>query len=301
MKTTFEEIVDLQKVGEYCKQNFNDLLALAEQENVEAANKDATKTLLLVIDDQNDFMDNGALGVPGACEDVQRLLKFIYGNFGKITSIISSLDTHRVYQIFHPCWWVDKDGNNPSPNTTITYEDIKEGKWRPLIEPVRSTNYVKELEARSKKQLCIWPYHTLEGTFGHALEGQLARMIYFHSVVRKTNNFMVSKGMDAYSEMYGIIKPEYSEKNFVNTEVLNVLEKYDKILLAGEAASHCLLESLLQILEYFKDRPEVTQKITVLIDCTSPIHGYEEATDEKFAEIEQTYGVKFVKSTDVTL
>ena len=49
-------------------------------------------------------MDNGALGVPGAHGDVERMTQFIYNNMDKITNIAVSIDTHTPHQIFHPCW-----------------------------------------------------------------------------------------------------------------------------------------------------------------------------------------------------
>ena len=150
-----------------------------------------------------------------------------------------------------------------------------------------------------KKQLCIWPYHCIAGTEGATLENEFAKMVYFHSVARKSVNHMIQKGTDPYSEMYGIIKPEFSKKNFLNTPVLTAIEKYDKIYVVGEAASHCLMESVKQIAEHFANRPEVTQKITILEDCTSPITGYEADTQIAFANFKSSYGIQFAKSTDI--
>lgn len=124
-------------------------------------------------------------------------------------------------------------------------------------------------------------------------------MVYFHSVARKCVDSMINKGTDPYSEMYGIIKPEYSKENFLNTPVLTAIEKYDEIYVVGEAASHCLMESVKQIAEHFVNRPEVTQKITVLEDCTSPITGYEADTAVAFDNFKSSYGIKFAKSTDI--
>lgn len=44
-------------------------------------------------------MDNGALGVPGAHGDVERMTQFIYNNMDKITNIAVSIDTHTPHQI----------------------------------------------------------------------------------------------------------------------------------------------------------------------------------------------------------
>ena len=45
-------------------------------------------------------MEQGALGVPGAKQDIANATKFIYRNLEKITDIMVSLDTHEPMEIF---------------------------------------------------------------------------------------------------------------------------------------------------------------------------------------------------------
>lgn len=302
MKTSYEEIVDVTKIGEHGTVDMNAIFNMAEQERFTASIDDSPKRLLLCIDVQKDFIEGGALAVPGSIGDVERITRFIYNNMGSISRIMCSLDTHIAHQIFHPCWWVNPAGEHPASYTIITYDDVVSNKWRPVIgDPRDSLQYLKELEkvGAGKKQLCIWPYHCINGTDGFTLENEFAKMVYFHSVARKCVDSMINKGTDPYSEMYGIIKPEYSKENFLNTPVLTAIEKYDEIYVVGEAASHCLMESVKQIAEHFVNRPEVTQKITVLEDCTSPITGYEADTAVAFDNFKSSYGIKFAKSTDI--
>lgn len=155
-------------------------------------------------------MDNGSLGVPGAHGDVERMTQFIYNNMDKITNIAVSIDTHTPHQIFHPCWWIDENGNNPAPYTPITLADLDSGKYRAVIYPRQSRDYVEHLEKDGKKTLCVWSYHCLQGTSGAAFENQFANMIYFHSVAKKAVTQRLVKGQDPLSEMYGIIKPEFA-------------------------------------------------------------------------------------------
>lgn len=265
------------------------------------ARQNLERILFLAIDVQQDFMDNGALGVPGAHGDVERMTKFIYDNMDKISNIAVSIDTHTPHQIFHPCWWVDENGNNPAPYTVITLADLDSGKWKPVIEPIKSREYVKHLEQDGKKQLCVWSYHCIQGTAGCALENQFSNMVYFHSVAKKAVVRRLVKGTDPLSEMYGIIKPEYDTKNYVNIDFLNSLLSYDKIVIAGEAKSHCVLETIKQILEYFANQPEVTNKIFILGDCMSCIPGFEQTTEDTFNNFVSTYGVNIVKSTEFSL
>jgi nicotinamidase-related amidase len=218
-----------------------------------------------------------------------------------ISRIAVSIDTHQPHQIFHPAWWIDENGNHPVPFTIITTADLDNGKYRAVIKPIESREYVENLEKVAKKPLCIWTYHCIEGTHGAALENQFANMVYFHSIAKKSVTQRLVKGQDPLSEMYGIIKPEYDQKGYVNIEFLNALEKFDKIIIGGEAKSHCVLESVRQILEFYEDRPEITSKIYVLEDCMSSIPGFEDATEQTFSEFKQQYKINIVRSTDLTL
>jgi nicotinamidase-related amidase len=101
--------------------------------------------------------------------------------------------------------------------------------------------------------------------------------------------------------MYGIIKPEYDTKNYVNIDYLNSVASYDKIVIAGEAKSHCVLETIKQILENYANQPEVTKKIYILSDCMSSIPGFEQVTEDTFNNFVSVYGVNIVKSTDAIL
>ena len=302
MKTNYEQIIDITKIGKDSSLEMSSISYMAEQEAFKPAVEDKTKRLLLCIDVQKDFMEGGALAVPGSIRDVERITQFIYNNMEEISSIMCSLDTHIAHQIFHPCWWVNPKGEHPAPYTIITYDDVISNKWKPVIgDPSDSIQYLKELEkaGNSKKQLCIWPYHCISGTQGATLENEFAKMVYFHSIARKSLNKMIYKGTDPYSEMYGIIKPEYSKENFINFPVLKAIKEYDEIYVVGEAKSHCVLESVKQVAEYFSDHPEITQKITVLEDCTSCITGYEAETEDILNNLKELYGIKLEKSTNI--
>ena len=302
MNTQYNQIVNVSSIGKTDNPiSLNEILRLANNEQLTPAHQNQEKVLFLGIDVQQDFMDNGALGVPGAHGDVERMTKFIYDNMDKITNIAVSIDTHTPHQIFHPCWWIDENGENPGPATPITLADLDSGKWRAVIKPSESRDYVEHLEKDGKKTLVVWPYHCIQGTTGCALENQFSNMIYFHSVAKKTVVQRLVKGQDPLSEMYGIIKPEYDTKNYVNLDFLNKMENYDKIVIAGEASSHCVLESIKQMLEHYKNNLEVTKKVYILEDCMSCIPGFEDATEKAFEDFKKNYQVNIVKSTEWAL
>lgn len=170
MSVPFYHIFDKDSVGQLINPlPLNQILKWAGQAPTAQTEENKPKILFLGIDIQTDFMDNGALGVAGAKQDVIRLSQFLYKHMDKLSKIIVSLDTHEVKQIFHPCWWVDIEGNHPAPYTIIKASDLTEGKWRATVDPALSKNYVRHLE-KADKQLCIWPYHCINGTVGATLE-----------------------------------------------------------------------------------------------------------------------------------
>ncbi|HAU31919.1 MAG: Uncharacterized protein XD78_1436 [Desulfotomaculum sp. 46_296] len=299
MKIAFEEIVDINAFGRENTRKLNDFLPLAASADISPAADDRHKVLLVVIDLQVDFMDDGALPVPGAYEDVKRLTHWMYKNLFGITKIAVSLDTHVPHQIFHPCWWVDEKGINPPPYTVITLEDLKKGRWKAAFNLDESREYLIGLKEYGRRDLVVWPYHCIQGTKGAALEAQFANILYAHEAARKSVPIHLVKGTDPLSEMYGIIKPEFDRNNFVNLSFLGLFEEYDQIIIAGEAKTHCVLRSVQQFFEHYQDRQDVLKKFYILEDCMSPIPGFD--VREEFARFEADYKVKIVKSTEFGL
>ena len=122
-----------------------------------------SRVILSIIDEQNDFVSpDGALCVPGAVKDTDRLNRFIYSNIAGITHILASLDTHYQYQCFHPFNWIAgpnnpslPEGAHPAPFTVITLDNLNKGIWRPSRNANRMRDMIKQLETNAKKMLCI--------------------------------------------------------------------------------------------------------------------------------------------------
>ncbi len=287
---------------------YPDVVALAQEAaraGLPPASQDQQRIQLLIIDMQVDFCHpQGTLHVPGAVQDIRRLVEFIYRNAGRISSITCSLDSHLPYQIFHPAWWADPEGHHPAPFTLITQEDVRQGKWRPLLEPEWSTAYVRELEEGAKKQLTIWPYHVPIGGIGNALDPELWSAVFWHSIARKSQPTWWRKGSVPKTEHYSIVQPEIPVPEVPEGGrrcFLEELEKDDAIIIAGEAASHCVLETLEDLVDEFADKPETLDKIFILRDCTSPVQhpdiDFAALTEKRFSAFEKQ-GIHFILSTD---
>lgn len=260
------------------------------------------RVLLWLIDMQVDFiLPEGHLTVPGAVEDARRTIEFIYRNIGKITTIAASLDTHFPYQIFHRLWWLDENGNHPDPMTMVTSADISAGKYRPVTKVKWSIEYVAKLEQAAKKVLMIWPDHCFEGSVGRALLPALTEAISVHSVARYSQPEYLVKGDILETENYSVLEPEVKvpghPKGSLNTDFLNFVGDYDEIYVAGQAKSHCVLETMKSFFAHFGNDPKIIEKLHFLEDCTSSIPGFEAETDQAFSDF-ANQGMKIVTSSN---
>jgi len=82
---------------------------------------------------------------------------------------------------------------------------------------------------------------------------------------------------------------------------LNILGKYDKILVFGEAKSHCVLESLFQLTSFFDKQPEILEKIFIYENCMSsvrhPTIDFEAIAKVEFARFKKK-GLNIVTTND---
>ena len=302
----FPTFYDPQRVGTLF---YPDLMAIGEAAaaaDLAPAVTDEEVIHLMIIDMQVDFAHaQGTLHVPGSLPDIRRLIEFIYRNAARITNISCSLDSHLPYQIFHPSWWIDAGGQHPEPFTIISLEDVESGRWQPRVEPERSLRYVRLLEEQAKKQLTVWPYHVLIGSIGNALDPELFSAVLWHSLARKTQPTWLTKGSIPLTEHYSMIQPEIPAPGRPlggkNEAFLKILDEADRIIIAGEAESHCVLETVEDLVEDFGTQPETLQKFYVLQDCTSPVvHpdvDFHAIALERFREF-GAQGVNFINSGD---
>ncbi len=294
---------------------------------------DAADIHLLLIDVQKDFcFPEGSLYVggrsgKGAIEDTRRIAEFVYKNLGALTNITATFDTHFAYEIFFPAFWVDKEGAHLQPHREITCAQLDAGEVRPdpamakwlcngnypwLVKQVR--HYCAELEKAGKYKLYLWPPHCLLGSDGHALAGLVQEARLFHSYARGAQSNAEVKGGNPLTENYSVLRPEVLTRHDGlplaqrNAQFLKTLIGADAVLIAGQAASHCVKSSIDDLLEEIvaQDRA-LAKKVYVLTDCMSSVAvpdgkggfyadftAQAEAALQRFADA----GMHLVKSTD---
>lgn len=265
----------------------------AHRAAVSPASQDTTRIALLLIDMQVDFIHTeGALSVTGAIADTQRTIEWLFNHMGRVTTIAASLDSHLPVQIFSPSWWADSQGNHPDPYTVITHADVEHGHWLPLYDAQWSRYYTKTLEQQAKKQLMIWPYHTLIGTYGHALTPALYEAIAYHAAARAVQPILLQKGSDPRTEHYSILEPDVKPPDHHlpdNHPFVDMLNSHDLIFIAGQAKSHCVLETISSLMRY--NPLQTIPKLRLLMDAMSSVQhpqiDFDALADETFANYVQ--------------
>jgi nicotinamidase-related amidase len=236
---------------------------------------------LVVIDPQVDFCDPaGALYVPGAEADIQRLALMVQRLASRLDDIHVTLDSHRLVDVAHPIFWKDSRGQHPAPFTIITAADVEAGRWSPALPGLtrRMLEYVRALEANGRYPLCIWPPHCLIGGAGHNVVPELHTALAAWEQQRFAMVDYVTKGSNPWTEHYSAICADVPDPGDpgtqLNTRLIQTLMEADLVAIAGEAGSHCLANTVRDVAQAFKDDAYL-RRLVLLEDATSPVPGFE--------------------------
>ena len=305
---------------------FEDAARWREVQALAAAATDRFRIALVVVDVQNTFCTPGfelfvgGRSGTGALDDSRRLCEFVYRNLGSITQVFPTLDTHQALQIFHRVLLLDEQGRHPEPFTQVSTEDVASGRWR--INPAAAdglgldTSYAEEhlryytraLEEGGKYGLTIWPFHALRGGIGYALVSAVEEAIFFHTIARYAPAGYQPKGDNPLTEHYSMLGPEVAEDRDGeplgrrNQPLIEELLRFDAVVIAGQAKSHCVAWTIQDLLEdpTVRDR-HLEEKVYLLEDCTSPVVvpgvvDHTDGADAAFARFEAA-GAHVVRST----
>jgi nicotinamidase-related amidase len=287
----------------------------------------ATKlqTQLLIIDGQEDFVDtpqallpriyvpNTATGkteeviftpqlaVPGAYEDCLRLAELIRRGSRGLDDITLTFDSHHAVGIERPTYWRKGDGGEVSPFTEITAAQVRSGEYLPrnlqLLD--RTLAYLDSLEKRGRYKLMVWTVHCVTGTWGHNLQRDLEAAVRSWEVANCATSNKLTKGSNPFTEHYGAFEAEVPDPADESTRVDMAKIKMfqdSRVLIAGQASSHCVRESIYQLTRYIGDSH--LQNLILLEDAMSPVPGYE-AQAIQFLNDMRSKGVQIVKCDDI--
>lgn len=195
----------------------------------------------------------------------------------------------------------------PAPKTIITSDDIgrgNTGKWEPVDHSLLEycQQYAKTLKlSRNHFDLCIWPEHCIVGTSGHSVQDdiyeatqhwqrdwQRERLMYASSTqsippMFRTVNY-IYKGNNNLTEMYSAIRAEVpvmaDPSTQTNEELLAYLFQASKVVVCGQALSHCVNFTVRDIVDDWIERGKDTRRLVLLTDGMSSVGTFEKAGDK---------------------
>ena len=273
---------------------------------------------LLIIDPQNDFCDlpagwcpvdpvSGeriapALPVAGAHADMGRLAAFIRGAAAALDGITVTLDSHNRLHIAHPTFWQTGEGGPVAPFTPITAREVRAGAFRPRDPSAgeRALAYLDALEAGGRYTLMVWPVHCEIGTWGHAVHADVRAAYNAWEVERLKVVRKVAKGSNLWTEHYSALQAEVPDRTDAHTQLnralLDALDTADRLIIAGEAGSHCVKATVEDIVNHLPgDRAE---RLVLLTDCMSAVTGFA-AQQDAFLRGMAKRGARLTTSTEL--
>ena len=296
-----------------------------EQHGISPAAEDRFRIALVVVDVQNTFCTPGfelfvaGRSGTGALDDSRRLCEFVYRNLGLITQAFPTLDTHQPLQIFHPPLLIDEQGRHPEPFTIVSAADVDEGRWR--INPAAAVGlgldadyaqehlryYTHTLEEGGKYSLTVWPFHAIRGGIGYAMVSAVEEALFFLATARWTPSGYQPKGDNPLTEHYSMLGPEVEVDREGeplgrrNQSLLEELLRFDAVVIAGQAKSHCVAWTIDDLLsDPTVQSRHLAEKVYLLEDCTSPVVvpgsvDYTDEADAAFARFAES-GAHVVRS-----
>lgn len=274
---------------------------------------------LLIIDPQNDFCDlpedyrpavpgsagqrqMPALPVAGAHADMLRIAGLIDQAGDGLSAITVTLDAHQRLDIAHPTFWQQGDGSPVAAFTQILAADLRARRYLPRDGAAlpRVLAYLDALEANGRYTHMVWPVHCEIGSWGQNVH-EAVRLAYNRWEERRGDSVgKVCKGSNPWTEHYSALQAEVPEADDAATQLNGALvarlRQADRLLITGEAGSHCVKASTEHIVDNFA--PGDLGKLVLLTDCMSPVAGFE-AQYAAFIDDMRQRGVQIASSADI--
>ena len=184
---------------------------------------------------------------------------------------------------------------NSDLNQTVTSKS--DASKRPLFEVIKNDNfdqdwadyYTHSLERKGNYKLTIWPEHCIIGSSGHSVVDKLNNSLQHWARKNKKAIQYIEKGQNCKTELYSILEAEVEDPADVTTasdaDLFAQLKIADKILICGQASSHCVKSTVEDLEKYWPG--EDRSKMIILKDGCSPVAGYEKVAEGFFEKMKE--------------
>ena len=271
-----------------------------------------TKEACAFRDLQGEFAAAGAaiLGVSG--DDVDSHEKFA-SKFGLPFPLLADTDhdvstrygTYKLRRqgdrewmgIERTTFWVDANGAAVPAFTQIVASDVRAGRFRPRDAALTAqvVDYLEKLERGGRYQLMVWPVHCVTGTWGHNLHADVAAQVARWEAQCQRPCLRILKGLNSMTEQYSAVQAEVpvegDPRTQPNSELIEFAMREGPLLVAGEAASHCVAATMRHLLEGMTTAQRA--RVVLLTDCMSPVGGFE-AQAQSFQAEAAAQGVRLM-------
>jgi len=270
----------------------------------------------LIIDPQNDFCDLPedyrptlpgragerhvpALPVAGAHADMLRISELIERGGEGLAAITVTLDSHQRLDIAHPTFWQQGDGSPVAAFTQILAADVREKRYLPrdIGALPRVLAYLDALEANGRYTHMVWPVHCEIGSWGQNVHEEVRRAYNRWEEKRGASVGKVCKGSNPWTEHYSALRAEVPDADDaatqLNAALIERLRPADRLVIVGEAGSHCVKASTEHLVDNL-----APGKLVLLTDCMSPVSGFE-AQYAAFIDDMRQRGVQIATSAEI--
>lgn len=215
---------------------------------------------------------------------MQRLTALIECHGSRLDGITVTLDSHHYYDIAHPAFWCSPTGEQ-ALLCPITLADVDTGRWLPA-DPAQLPAVRRYLQ---HCQLFVWPPHCLTGSWGHNIHAGLNQALqYWESQQLRAVQFLF-KGLNPLTEHFSAFEADLplaeDPATCFNPQQVAPLLAASRVIVAGEALSHCVASSVRSLLRHLGT--DFARKLVLLEDCSSPVPGFETQAEDFIAEIRQ--------------
>jgi len=148
--------------------------------------------------------------------------------------------------------------------------------------------------------LMVWPVHCEIGTWGQNVHAEVHAAYNRWEDATQRIVTKLNKGSNPWTEHYSAVMAEVPDAEDPATQLnqgfIAMLASADRILIAGEAGSHCVKATTEHIVENFGMRQ--LSKLVLVTDCISPVTGFE-AQYQSFLQEMRASGVRLAQTSEV--